>query len=261
MKLLVAIKHVPDTETKVKIGGDGRSLDESAVSKWIISPYDEFALEAALLLKEAAGEGEVVVVCAGREASQATLRQGLAMGADRAVLVKDDRIEAADALTRARVLAAVAERESSELVLFGKYGVGTDEGLTGPMVAELLGRPHVAGITSLQVEGGSYRATREVEGAVETHEGSLPAVLTCEKGLNKPRYPSLKGIMMAKKKPIDTVAPADLGVDEAALDAPALTWESLALPEPRTAGRILEGEPAEAAAELVRLLHEEKKVI
>jgi len=261
MKILVPIKHVPDTESKVKLAADGRSLDESAVNKWIISPYDEYALEAALQLRDAAGEGEVVLVCAGRQAAQPTLRQGLAMGADRGVHVHDDRIETADALTRARILAAVARNEGSELVLVGKYGVGTDEGLTGPMLAEVLDWGHVAGISSLEVTDGGFSVRREVEGAVEIHEGRLPAVLTCDKGLNEPRYPSLKGIMQAKKKPIDVRSVADLGLETAALDAPLLVWESMELPEPRQAGRTIEGAPAEAAAELVRLLHEEKKVI
>jgi len=261
MKILVPIKHVPDTESKVKVSADGRSLDETAVNKWIISPYDEYALEAALQLRDAGGEGEVVLVCAGRQAAQPTLRQALAMGADRAVHVQDDRIEAADALTRARILAAVARTEACELVLVGKYGVGTDEGLTGPMLAELLGWGHVAGISTLEVADGGFSARREVEGAVEIHEGRLPAVLTCDKGLNEPRYPSLKGIMQAKKKPIDVRSVDDLGVDAANLDAPRLVWEAMELPEPRQAGRKIEGGAAEAASELVRLLHEEKKVI
>ena len=134
MKILVGIKHVPDTETKIRLAADGRSLDESGI-KWVMSPYDEYALEQALLIREARGAGEVVLVCAGRESSQASLRQGLAMGADRAVLVQDLRLERCDGLLRAKLLAALAKHEQAELVLLGKYGVGTDEWQTGPMVA------------------------------------------------------------------------------------------------------------------------------
>ena len=261
MKFLVCIKQVPDTETKVRVAGDGRSLDETAVGKWIISPYDEYALEQALQFREAAGEGEVIVVCAGREAAQATLRQGLAMGADRAVLVQDERFERADGVTRARALAGVARAEAPDLVLLGKYGVGTDEGLTGPMLAELLDWPHAGAVAVLELTDGGFHAHREIEGAVEVLQGSLPAVITCEKGLNEPRYPSLKGIMQSKKKPMDVRGAADVGLDEAALDAPRVVWEAMELPPPRRPGRTIDGSAAEQAAELTRLLHEEAKVI
>jgi electron transfer flavoprotein beta subunit len=253
MKIVVCIKHVPDTETKIKVAGDGVSLDEAAVSKWIISPFDEYALEQALLFREA-GEGEVVLVSLGGDAVQATLRQGLAMGADRAVLVKDDSLRKADGLTRAKALAAVVQEEGPELVLLGKYGVGTDEAQTGPMLAELLGLPHAGSVSKLELAGDGFTAERDIEGGIEVQQGSLPAVITCEKGLNEPRYPSLKGIMAAKKKQIDIKEPAEAA-------AGMLVWESMELPPARSAGRMLDGEPQEAAQELVRLLNEEKKVI
>jgi len=258
MKILVGIKQVPDTESKIKIGSDGRSLDESGV-KWILSPYDEYALEQALLIREA-GEGEVVLVSAGPERAQA-IRQGLAMGADRAVLVKDDRYDRADGLTRAKALAAVARAENAELILLGKYGVGTDEGQTGPMLAELLGWPHVSAITKLELGGDGFTAEREIEGATEVQQGTFPAVLTCEKGLNEPRYPSLKGIMQAKKKPVDSKTPDELGLDPAELEQPRLIWEAMELPPARSVGRLIEGQPEDAARELARLLREEAKVI
>jgi electron transfer flavoprotein beta subunit len=261
MKTVVCIKHVPDTETKIRVGADGRSIDESQVNKWIISPYDEYALEQALKFREAGG-GEVVLVCAGREAAQATLRQGLAMGADRAVLVQDERLEGGDALARARALAAVCRGESPDLVLAGKYGVGTDEGQTGPMLAELLGWPHASGALRLELGDGSFELQRAVEGGIEVQQGKLPAVVTCDKGLNEPRYPSLKGIMQAKKKPIEKKTAAELELDEAALAAePQLVWESLELPPQRGAGRLIEGDPETAGRELIRILHEEAKVI
>ena len=260
MKILVGIKHVPDTETKIRLAGDGRSVDESGI-KWVMSPYDEYALEQALLIREARGTGEVVLVCAGREASQTSLRQGLAMGADRAVLVQDARFERCDGLVRARMLAHLAGAEQAELVLLGKYGVGTDDWQTGPMVAELLDWPHVTAIPRLELEEDRFSASRDIEGALEIHEGRLPVVLTCEKGLNEPRYASLKGIMQAKKKPIDVKTPADVGVDEQALDQPQLRWETMELPPERSGAKLLDGGATEAAEELARLLREEAKVI
>jgi electron transfer flavoprotein beta subunit len=261
MKILIGIKHVPDTETKIKLASDGASIDETGV-KWIISPYDEFAVEEALKIKEAKGEGEVVLVCAGPEEASTTLRQGLAMGADRAVLVQDERFSMADGLTRARAIAAVAREESPDLVLMGKQGVGTDENQTGPMLAELLDMPHVTAVSKLEINDGTFTAWRDVEGGTEVLEGSLPAVLAADKGLNEPRYASLKGIMQAKKKPIDTKAPADVGMDVAELgDARRVVWESMELPPARQAGRILDGEVDDQVKELVRMLREEEKVI
>ncbi len=259
MKIVVGIKHVPDTEAKIKIGGDGKTIDEAGI-KWDISPYDEYALEQALQIRDARG-GEVIVVCAGREASQITLRKGLAMGADRAMLVSDERFEGAGALTRAKALAAIVRAEAADLVLLGKYGVGTDEWLTGPMLGEILQWPHATAVVTLDLQDAAFTAHREVEGGTEVVEGSLPAVLTCEKGLNEPRYASLKGIMQAKKKQIETKTAADLGLEAGDLDTPAVVWDSLELPAAREAGVTIEGSPQEVAEELVRRLREEAKVI
>lgn len=258
MKIVVCIKHVPDTETKVKVAADGKSLDETGV-KMVISPYDEYALEEALRVVEAAGEGEVVVVSAGREAVQTSLRQALAMGAHRAVHVHDDAYDHADYLARAEAITAVVREENPTWVFAGKFGVGADEGLTGPGVAEALDWPHLAAVHRIELQEGNVRAWRSVEGAVEIMESAGPAVITWDKGENEPRYPSLKGIMAAKKKPLAVHSPADLGLQVP--EKPTLTVESLELPPPRSAGRILEGEPSEVAAELVRLLREESKVI
>ncbi len=261
MKFLVCIKHVPDTETKVAVHADGNRLDPAAVTKWGASPYDEHALEQALRFRETAGEGEVVAVCAGSQACQMTLRTALATGADRAVLVDHEGFEAAESLVRARALAAVVAKEEPDIVLLGKYGVGTDEGTTGPMLAELLGWPHVAAIASLTLDGTNFEASRPVEGAVEIHQGSLPALFTCDKGLNKPRLPSLRGIMQSKKKPIESLSLADLSLGDDLLRAPRLIWDSFALPLPRPSGRLIEGNAETAARELVRVLHEEAKVL
>lgn len=260
MKILVGIKHVPDTEARIKVASDGLRVDETGI-KWIVSPFDEYALEEALRIREARG-GEVVVVAAGRPEAQASLRQGLAMGADRAVLVEEEAYDRADGLARARALAAVAKAESPELILLGKYGVGADEGQTGPMLGEMLDLPHAAAVTSLVLGEGTFKARREIEGATEVLEGSLPAVVTCEKGLNEPRYASLKGIMAAKKKPLDVRKPEDLGLDPKDLrEGSRVVWEALESPPPRGAGKVLKGEAADVARDLARLLREEAKVI
>ena len=261
MKILVGIKHVPHTETKIKIAADGVSLDDSGV-KMVVSPYDEYALEEALRIRDSRGGGEVVVVSAGGDGAQASLRQGLAMGADRALLIKDARYDRADGLARARALAAVARSEKPDVILLGKYGVGADENQTGAMLAELLDLPHAGGISALDLADGRFTARREIEGAVEIMEGTLPAVLTADKGLNDPRYPSLKGIMAAKKKPLEVKTLEELGLDPSDLaEGLRVVWESLELPAPRQAGRILQGDADEAVSELVRLLREQARVV
>jgi len=253
MKILVCIKHVPDTEAKIKIGASGKSPDLAGV-KMIISPYDEYALEEALLIKEKGGAAEVVVLGAGDDASQASLRQALAMGADRAIHVADPALVSADPLTRARALAGAIREEAPELVFTGKIGVGDDEGQVGPMLGELLDRPHAGGVFA----GGRFTAHRDIEGAVEIVEGDLPALIAWDKGEHAPRYPSLKGIMAAKKKPFVVKTPADLGLTSG---ASYVIRESLTLPPPRAAGKMIAGDPTEAATELARLLRDEAKVI
>jgi electron transfer flavoprotein beta subunit len=250
VKIAVCIKRVPDTETRIRIGGDGVSIDEAGV-KFIVNPYDEFAIEEALQRREKAGGGEVVVIALGPDAAQETIRSALAMGADRGVLLKADKIPA-DALAVAKALAAELKDGGYDLVLFGKMAVDDYNHGVGPMVAELLGLPCVTAIAKLELEGGKGVAEREIEGGVEVVEFALPAVLTAEKGLNTPRYPALKGIMAAKKKPIE-VKPAALGEARVAVT-------SLGLPPDRKAGRIV-GEGADAVPELVRLLRTEAKVL
>ncbi len=250
MKIAVCIKRVPDTETRIRIGGDGASIDEGGV-KFIVNPYDEFAIEEALQRREKAGGGEVVVIALGPDAAQETIRGALAMGADRGVLLKADRIPA-DALAVAKALAAELKDGDWDLVLFGKMAVDDYNHGVGPMVAELLGLPCVTAISKLELEGTKGVAEREIESGVEVVELSLPAVLTAEKGLNTPRYPALKGIMAAKKKPIET-RPAALGEAR-------VTVTTLGPPPDRKAGRIV-GEGPDAVPELVRLLRTEAKVL
>ena len=257
MKILVCIKHVPDTEAKIKVGPEGKSPDLAGV-KMIVSPYDEFALEEALLIKEEGLATEVVVLGAGDEGAQGSLRQELAMGADRAIHVVDASLATADPLTRARALAAAIREEAPELVFTGKTGVGDDEGQVGPMLGELLDRPHAGAVDELTVASGRFTAHRGIEGAVEILEGHLPAVITWDKGNRTPRYPSLRGIMAAKKKPFVVKTAAELGLSSS---ASLVVREALELPPARPAGRILTGDAGEAASTLARLLREDAKVI
>jgi len=257
MKILVCIKHVPDTEAKIKVGPDGKNPDLGGV-KMTVSPFDEYALEEALLIKDAGGATEVVVLGAGDDGVQGSLRQALAMGADRAIHASGESLATADALTRARVLAAAIREEAPDLVFTGKTGVGDDEGQVGPMLGELLDRPHAGAVFEFSLAGTRFTAHRGIEGAVEVVEGDLPAVIAWDKGEHAPRYPSLRGIMAAKKKPFATRTTAELGVT---IPVPLVVREALELPPARPAGRLLTGDPGEAASTLARLLREESKVI
>jgi len=262
MKIAVCIKQVPDTEAKIRIRADGRSIEEAGVN-FVVSPYDEYAVEEALRLKEKQG-GEVVAFTVGDERAATALRTVLAMGADSAVHLKDAAFEGSDALGISRILAAALRKTPFDLILFGKQGVGTDQGQVGPRVAELLDLPHVSVVVSLTVDAGRLTAEREIEGALEIVESPLPAVVTAQKGLNEPRYASLKGILAAKKKEIRTFTLSDLGLEPSSVGAAGAReiWEKLEVPPSRGAGKILKDmEPAAAARELVRLLREEAKVL
>jgi electron transfer flavoprotein beta subunit len=260
VKIIVPIKQVPDTETKVVIGSDGKSLDESNVNL-VVNPYDEYALEEALKIKDAQG-GEVVVITLGPEKAAQALRTCLAVGADKAVHIKEENSTSMDSLAVARILAAAIKENGADLVLTGKYSVGTDNQTAAVMLAEFLGWPHVTVVTKLTLTEGKVIAEREIEGALEVQESSLPCVVTAQKGLNEPRYASLKGIMKAKKKPLEIKTAADFGLDAATL-SPRLSWEKLELPPGKQAGKVINAEedPAGAAQELVKLLHEEANVI
>jgi electron transfer flavoprotein beta subunit len=250
MKIAVCIKRVPDSETRVKIAADGKSLDEAGV-KFVMNPYDEFAVEEALRRKEKAGSGEVAVLALGPAAAQETIRTALAMGADRGILLQADKIPA-DPFEAARVIAAELRGGSWDLILFGRMAIDDYNHQMGSLVAELLGLPCVSAVSHLDIEGSKGVAEREIEGGIEVVEFPLPAVLTADKGLNEPRYPALKGIMAAKKKPLE-VKPVQPGAG--ALDVTALTP-----PPERKEGKIV-GEGAGAVGELVRLLREEAKVL
>ena len=257
MKAIVCVKVVPDTETRIKIAANGRSIEKGDV-KFIISPYDEYALEAGLRLKEAAGNGEVVIVSVGGDETPPVLRECLARGADRAIHIKDSALDEADTIATGRALAAAIKGESPDIVLCGMKGVGGDNSQVATIVAEFLGLPQINDVVKMQITDGNVHAEREIEGGHEVIETKLPAVISAQKGLNEPRYPSLKGIMAAKKKPIDTKSAADLGLSDL---APKVRVVALNYPPTRPAGRIIPGDPDAATQGLVDALKNEAKVI
>lgn len=261
MKILVLIKQTPDTETKIRLSADAKSIEQGDV-KYIINPYDEFAIEEALKLKEKAGSGEVVIASVGGEATKELIIKGLAMGADRGLLITNSGIENADSLGVAKVLAAAIKLEKADIVFCGKQAIDDDNMHVGTMTAELLGWPHVNVVTKFDLSGTTARVEREVEGGqVEVYDVSLPAVFGAHKSLNTPRYASLPGIMKAKKKPFDVKNLGDLGLDANNLKARALA-KSYKYPPEKPKGKVFAGEPVEAMVEkVVKLLRDEAKVI
>ena len=259
MNSVVCIAQVPDTETRIKIAPDGRHIDETSV-KFIVSPYDEYALEEAIRLKEKQG-GDVIVLAFGPDRVQQALRECLARGATKALQVKGETADA-DALGIAKVLAAAIKSVPHDIVFFGKQGVGSDNSLVGPMVAELLGYPQVNVVTHVELGDGKLTSHREIEGAEEIIECPLPAVVTAQKGLNEPRYASLKGIMAAKKIAIEAKSVADLGLQDSDIVNQRVTVVSLELPPEKSGGRKIDGADAAAAAkEIVKFIREEAKAL
>jgi electron transfer flavoprotein beta subunit len=258
MKIVVCVKFVPDTAIKIKIAPSGNEIDAADIT-FIVNPYDEFAVEEALKIKEKLG-GEVVVVGAGADQASTGLRTCLAMGADSAILVNDASLEKADSYVIGSVLARVIQNLNPDLILFGKHAIGVDNGQVPSVVAEKLNLPQASVVTKLDIQDKSFRAERDIEGAQEIIEGSLPAVITAQKGLNTPRYASLKGIMAAKKKQIANQPVASLGLSAEDLK-PRISVEQITLPPSRPPGKILKGDVSEAVPQLVKLLHEEAKII
>ena len=263
VNIVVLLKQVPDTETKIRIGADGKSIDTSDI-KWIISPYDEYAVEAALRLQDSAG-AKVTILSMGPERVVESIRTALAMGADHGVLVDDPASEGSDALGKAKVLAAALGSMDFDLIFCGHRAVDDDENQVGIMVAELMSLPHLGLAVSIEVADGKVTIQRPIEGAKVTLEGTLPALVTFggAHAIWNPRYASLPGIMKAKKKPLETKTLADLGLsaDDVGAQGAKVKVTSMELPAERQAGRKLEGDTAEKAKELARLLHEEAKVI
>ncbi|WP_347490946.1 electron transfer flavoprotein subunit beta/FixA family protein [Desulfoscipio sp. XC116] len=256
MKILVCLKQTFDTEAKISLDSNGK-IERKGVSM-IMNPYDEFAVEEALRIKEK-GEGEVTVISVGGQQTQDALRQALAMGADKAALVDAGDVEL-DEYSTATILAKAIGGMEYDVILGGFRAIDDGSAQVSGRVAEILNIPVVNVVTKLEIDGGKALATREIEGGSEVVEVSLPAVFTAQKGLNEPRYPSMKGIMKAKKKPMQKMTLADAGLDDSQI-APKVKAISFSLPEARQAGKIIPGEAAEAAAELAKLLREEAKVI
>jgi electron transfer flavoprotein beta subunit len=248
MKLAVCINHVPDTAAKITLAPDGKTIDKTGVT-FILNPYDEYAIEECLRLKEK-NTGEIIAVSLGGDVHKETLRKALAMGVDKAVLLKDDSPR--DSFAVARALAEYLKEISPDVIFFGKQSIDSDDAAVGTMVAEMLGLPSVTVVVKLDIADGKATAEREIEGGKEKVQTALPAVFTAQKGLNEPRYPSLKGIMAAKSKPIEEKTPA----------AAQVKAEVVAMRKPasKNAGKIL-GNDVSAVPELIRLLRDEARVI
>jgi len=262
MDIVVLVKQVPDTESLVQIAEDGVSIKKQDI-KWIMNPYDELAVEEALRIKEAQG-GTVTILSFGPEKAIETIRTALAMGADQGVHIKDPAAEGSDSLASAKLLAAALKNIPHDLVIAGHRAVDEDNYQVASAVAELLGIPQVSMVNKAEVSEGKILCHRTIEGGTVAVEASLPALFTTQRGLNEPRYASLPGIMKAKKKTVDVKTVADLGVDAAVVGAAhrKVKIKALNLPPQRQAVRMIQGEAAAAkAAELVKILHEETKII
>jgi electron transfer flavoprotein beta subunit len=257
MNIVVCLKQTFDTEAKIVIDGKGK-IDDNGV-KLVINPYDEFAIEEALKLKEKFG-GEVTLVSMGGERVAESLRTGFAMGADKGVLVTDPGLENPDEWVAAEVLAKAISQIPYDIILSGRIAVDDGSSQVAVRLADALGVPSVSSILELSIEGDKATVKREIDGGTESIEVILPAVLTAQKGLNVPRLPSMAGIMKAKNKELKKLTLADIGLEASALSR-KMSAPKFSLPSPRKGGKVVSGEAAEAAKELARLLREEAKVI
>ncbi|SEQ83232.1 electron transfer flavoprotein subunit beta/FixA family protein [Piscibacillus halophilus] len=257
MNIYVLMKKTFDTEEKIQING-GVIEDEGA--EYIINPYDEYAIEEAIKIRDEHG-GEVTVVTVGDEESEKQLRTALAMGADKAVLINtEEDLEEGDQYTTVRVLEAYFADQEVDIILAGNVAIDEASGQVGPRLADRLDIPYVTTITELNIDGDTVNIVRDVEGDEEKIETSLPLLVTCQQGLNEPRYPSLPGIMKAKKKPLEELEIDDLDLDEDDVEAKTETVKVF-LPPEKEAGKVLEGETDEQVKELVSLLKSEAKVL
>ena len=256
MNIYVIMKRTFDTEEKIDIQ-NGAVVDDGA--EFIINPYDEYAIEEAIQKRDEHG-GEVTVVTVGDEDAEKELRTALAMGAAKAVLINNEDLDETDQYTTSVILAKYFEDKEYDLILGGNASVDKNSGQVGPRLAELLDIPYVTTITKLDIDGENVTIERDVEGDQEIIETKLPVLVTAQQGLNEPRYPSLPGIMKAKKKPLEELDLDDLDIDEDDVEAKTETVERY-LPPEKQAGKVLEGEIADQVKELVQLLRDEAKVI
>jgi electron transfer flavoprotein beta subunit len=257
LNIVVLVKQVFDTEVKIVLSNNTQISSDGVTQ--ILNPYDENAVEAALLLKEQYG-GEVILVSMGTQKAVEALRTALAMGADRAVLVDDPALQDSDEFTAAQVLAKAISTLNYDLILSGRVTTDHQSSQVPARVAEILDIPHVNVVTKLDIQTDKAVATREIDGGLEIVEVPLPAVITAQKSLNTPRYPTVPGIMKAKKKELKTLSLADLGLTAGDVAA-KMSVLDYSLPPGRAAGRVIQGDPAQATAELASLLRSEAKVI
>ncbi|AXN37797.1 electron transfer flavoprotein subunit beta/FixA family protein [Peribacillus butanolivorans] len=257
MNIYVLLKRTFDTEEKITLS-NGKINEDGA--EFIINPYDEYAVEEAIQVRDAQG-GEVTVISVGTEEAEKQLRTALAMGADKAVLINiEDDIENGDQFTTAKIIGEYLKGKNADLIIAGNVAIDGGSGQVGPRVAEILGIPYITTITKLDIAAGNVSVIRDVEGDSETIEASLPLLVTAQQGLNEPRYPSLPGIMKAKKKPLEELELDDLDLEEEDVEAKTKTIE-IYLPAKKEAGKVLKGEISDQVSELVQLLRSEAKVI
>jgi electron transfer flavoprotein beta subunit len=257
MNLYVLLKRTFDTEEKITISRNAISEDGA---EFIINPYDEYGVEEAIQIRDSQG-GDVTVISVGGEEAEKQLRTALAMGADKAVLINiEDDLETGDEYSTARIVAQYLKDKDVDLIFAGNVAIDGGSGQVGPRVADLLDIPYVTTITKIQVDGESVSIVRDVEGDSEKIETTLPLLVTAQQGLNEPRYPSLPGIMKAKKKPLEELELDDLNLEEDDVEAKTKTIE-VYLPPKKEAGRVLDGELKDQVKELVKLLFSEAKVI
>ena len=260
MEIVVLLKQVPATESLVKIADDGVSIKTDDI-KFVMNPYDEIAVEEALRIKEAQG-GKVTIISVGTDKTVEAIRTALAMGADEGILINDPAAEGCDALGIARILAAALKDIPCDLIIAGQRAVDDDNYQVGSAVAEFMGIPSISMVTKEEIADGKIKCQRSIDGGTSVIESPLPALFTTQRGLNEPRYASLPGIMKAKKKPLDTKSLADIRLDSAKVGEPVTRIKAMNFPPEREGGKIIEGETAQdKAVELVKLLHEDAKVI
>jgi electron transfer flavoprotein beta subunit len=262
MNIVICVKQVPDTETKIKVK-DGQ-VDHTE-TKYVVNPYDEYAIEEGLRIKERLGEGKITLMTTGPERAKDALKSGLAVGADEAIHVVDEAFEGSDPYATALILSKALEKMDYDIIFCGKQGVDEDHAQVGIALAELLDIPHVSVVTKLEIaeDRKSAVAHREVEGGHEVVETPLPAVITAQKGLNEPRYASIKGIMAVKKKVIPELNADEVGVDrdKVGSEAAKIRFVEVKLPAERVAGRIFDEDPVQDAIKVAHLLRDEAKIL
>lgn len=260
MEIIVLLKRVPATESMIGVADDGKSIKTDDL-KWVVNPYDEFAVEEALRIKQTHG-GTVTVLSVGSDKTAESIRTALAMGADKGILINDPATVNCDSLGTARVLAATIKALPYDLIISGMRAVDDDNYQVGPAVAEYLGIPHISMVIKEEISDGIIRCHRTVEGGTFVVEASLPALFTTQRGLNEPRYASLPGIMKAKKKPLEIKTLADIGLSTDVTGNPKTSIVGMKFPPERAGGKIIEGENAGAkAASLVKALVEEARIL